>query len=1221
MSLNGLEEQLVAEAFEATTTEPGGWLLLRYEGRDEVKVLSRGSGGIVEMRKAIADYEETSPLYGLLKYRRRSVVIKYLPEDCSRIIQARVAVHFNAVCERFSPYDTIFEITTAKDLRDTKLSAACSLHTATGSTSSSTSSLRRRRLMEIAEEEEEEQRAAQRVSTQGVDVTSPESEDRPSTAEQVNLVSDLASSSENSKLSGATTADVPNSAGISERPMSPGSDAGTISSYPHSKPKVKLGPRPSADTNARPQTAGNFRPVSAIPAGFKMFGKGGKKAKGKEGASLASPQEEASEPSLSASLGSDPKDAEERPKTSSGLPVESVTLGVPIQKKPTISPEKARLMKAMKLREKKKMMTMLTSLEAGTEVAEEPARTGEAGAEETRMPDEDIAEPKSEAEKDSQRTSLDEDDSGVVLDSAASIVPADQALDLTSSDSRPASPLVGSSDADHSTKASSISDSTDETIQAQEAPVKSQTPEVVKDDVTTTGESLEATETAASPTKDTAPIAAVEEPSSKPTDTSPAPSPASSDDAKPRATTIAELSTTTCHADEVERGQDDASLGSISPPISKFSAQSLPTTGTGGGTDAGPESHMTTVNTPTSPSKEELPSAKPADEPSAFERRVSAQDLLAATKAASQPTVVSLKTPVEATKQEITSGAATTTETTKYATMPPEIVSPTPRSPTLPIQLAKLDQGKPAEEEGQTPTIGPSASNSVQQTPVSMTFPPSSVHAREGSSSPHSVRTISNPVRGNLISPGDVKQSSARSVSSGAAYLHHITQQQQSGNLAKKTNIGSSISQRIKALEKLSSTTGEAPVPPTRQRPSSTFFDVKRRDPSRSPSVVDRARSLRHSATPSPDLSQEIPSEPAMHNRLERSGSVSSRLSMFEPSTASAVPRNWGVPTAISGRGRPQSVSVMARIIRDPSQSGLVGFEPSKNPSEYSHLDLKQSTLLVDHQGASFPERGRPPPEKRWDRDFIVNDYSRPARGVPTSFSIARGLMKEGRKSVTPELENAPFPSDRRLSFHANATYPPQMSVSSPRTSLSKDAEQIQAQPENLSGEGDGDKKLSRAGRFMRRLSNLSSARSKPNNSSPAPTAAAEEAKEPTQARSTAAGTPTIASQMGDVNVQFPDNLLWKRRNMCLDSQGFLILSALPAQNGRLAQGTKRYHLSEFRMPYIPDVEVQELPNSVVLDFTEGSGIQVACEDRAGQMRVLQILQEAHATGGTAFAL
>jgi hypothetical protein len=106
---------------------------------------------------------------------------------------------------------------------------------------------------------------------------------------------------------------------------------------------------------------------------------------------------------------------------------------------------------------------------------------------------------------------------------------------------------------------------------------------------------------------------------------------------------------------------------------------------------------------------------------------------------------------------------------------------------------------------------------------------------------------------------------------------------------------------------------------------------------------------------------------------------------------------------------------------------------------------------------------------------------------------------------------------------------------------------------------------------------------------------------------------------MGDVNVQFPDNLLWKRRTMCLDSQGFLILSTvqgvsptmpvpvvgMPRDKHLQAGAIKRYHLSDFRPPYTPEMEAQELPNSVVLDFVDGSGLQIACEDRAGQLNVL----------------
>lgn len=61
--------------------------LLKYAARDEVELLGRGNGGIVEIRNNIAQYTEKSPLYGFLRYRRRNVIIKYLPEDCSRLIQ------------------------------------------------------------------------------------------------------------------------------------------------------------------------------------------------------------------------------------------------------------------------------------------------------------------------------------------------------------------------------------------------------------------------------------------------------------------------------------------------------------------------------------------------------------------------------------------------------------------------------------------------------------------------------------------------------------------------------------------------------------------------------------------------------------------------------------------------------------------------------------------------------------------------------------------------------------------------------------------------------------------------------------------------------------------------------------------------------------------------------------------------------------------------------
>jgi hypothetical protein len=79
---------------------------------------------------------------------------------------------------------------------------------------------------------------------------------------------------------------------------------------------------------------------------------------------------------------------------------------------------------------------------------------------------------------------------------------------------------------------------------------------------------------------------------------------------------------------------------------------------------------------------------------------------------------------------------------------------------------------------------------------------------------------------------------------------------------------------------------------------------------------------------------------------------------------------------------------------------------------------------------------------------------------------------------------------------------------------------------------------------------------------------------------------------------------------MLLDSQGYLIMTPALTASGNPKDktnvgATRRFHLGEFRTPVIPDADMQELPNSVILDFVEGGGLQIACEDRGGQARIL----------------
>ena len=61
--------------------------LLHYISRDEVDVLQTGGGGFTEVKEAVAKYEEKSPLYGLLVYRRKKVLLKYVPQGTSRLLQ------------------------------------------------------------------------------------------------------------------------------------------------------------------------------------------------------------------------------------------------------------------------------------------------------------------------------------------------------------------------------------------------------------------------------------------------------------------------------------------------------------------------------------------------------------------------------------------------------------------------------------------------------------------------------------------------------------------------------------------------------------------------------------------------------------------------------------------------------------------------------------------------------------------------------------------------------------------------------------------------------------------------------------------------------------------------------------------------------------------------------------------------------------------------------
>lgn len=57
-------------------------------------LLNRGNGGLAEVKEVVNSYEEQSPLYGFVQYRRRKVILKYIPEGTSRLLQGDPSLPF-----------------------------------------------------------------------------------------------------------------------------------------------------------------------------------------------------------------------------------------------------------------------------------------------------------------------------------------------------------------------------------------------------------------------------------------------------------------------------------------------------------------------------------------------------------------------------------------------------------------------------------------------------------------------------------------------------------------------------------------------------------------------------------------------------------------------------------------------------------------------------------------------------------------------------------------------------------------------------------------------------------------------------------------------------------------------------------------------------------------------------------------------------------------------
>jgi hypothetical protein len=373
--------------------------------------------------------------------------------------------------------------------------------------------------------------------------------------------------------------------------------------------------------------------------------------------------------------------------------------------------------------------------------------------------------------------------------------------------------------------------------------------------------------------------------------------------------------------------------------------------------------------------------------------------------------------------------------------------------------------------------------------------------------------------------------------------------------LTKKPTLGTGISKRIKALEVLTAkdTNTQQPVPP-----------VKETSGGKSAFSAFIKRSSLVANQPKPNASTDVspPKKlPAFASQSDHSKHAQDANEHGRPSIDSYASFH-----------KADTISVTAKIVRDPSSK-----HPPMSPSSSYNtpLNLFRSPLIVEH-------------EKH--------------ENLPREDSFAS--MQSGTKSPTQ--------SDRgRFSFssHRSSSHPNLPRSESDQSKLSQSSTRKKHGPRSASDTAsisEEKSKTSRTSRLMKRVSNLTSSRSKGQMGSKDQShpSTIQEQSEPLRDNSVSESLMHVID-IGDVNVQFPESLLWKRRFMRIDDQGYLIFSP-PMTDANMKSVSRKYHLSDFNRPSLPDLEREEIAWSIVLDLKDGRCVQCACESKSTQQQVLQ---------------
>ncbi|TKA34937.1 hypothetical protein B0A54_13900 [Friedmanniomyces endolithicus] len=419
--------------------------------------------------------------------------------------------------------------------------------------------------------------------------------------------------------------------------------------------------------------------------------------------------------------------------------------------------------------------------------------------------------------------------------------------------------------------------------------------------------------------------------------------------------------------------------------------------------------------------------------------------------------------------------------------------------------------------------------------------------------------------------------------------------------LELKRNMSNGVTKRMQALAEAGSRESSSNTPPRVPSPdaSSAATWRERKSSVRSP-IRSRENSYKAAARQS--------------GRLSGWGGQQSNVSQQAESTPT-----WSVqhdPTTTR-----DSVSVTARIVRPNTTAGADDFAAADGYFQQPQLMINHKRASASRQSSSNSNKALPPlniepyqPKSETPSLAVSPTLTRASSDMRTLHSANRkslGRYKQAISPMTPSAEDFPAPPMQMTNSNISAG------------SLNDD---------NPASRDAG----SRTSRFLKRISNLGATGKDRRRSG---------AQQSLAGSSNAASTVDVGRSgsvyhdrsdmppsvvVGDLNVQFPDSLvslhpptppilnscspantriqLWKRRIVEIDDAGYLLFSipqALDVQKGAV----KRFHLSEFRKPCAPDLDRQELPHSVLLDFADGeTTLQAACEDAMTSRQVMFVL-------------